>query len=301
MDDLQSAYEVLGVSSSDTLAEIKRVYRSLIKQYHPDLNPEKGEEGKKKVQELSIAYEKICKSHGGAESVEYSYYDPVKDILNKLNLKDETKSKSAKSNTLDGSNISLDLEVNVKDIMVSASFQEMVKRNCVCPKCHGEGKTLGIVCDRCKGTGYNLQEQLVSFRIPRGISPGKQFVVKGKGHEGLRGGKNGDLYVKVILCPEEKDRVDGFNLKYSTFINLYTAIVGGFNVLEIEGRNIEYYVPAGTNSGDVITIKGEGLLKADKKHYGDLEIGITVETPKGLTDEQLDLLESFAESMGYIK
>ena len=151
-----------------------------------------------------------------------------------------------------------------------------------CPNCGGEGKIIKNKCPECQGNGIVKSEEIIELNIPAGVAEGMQLSVRGKGNAGARNGIAGDL---IILIEEEKDKElerDGDNLIYNLFISFPQAALGTtVEVPTINGKT-EVKIPAGTQCGEVIKLRGKGLPELNGYGKGDLLVNVTVWTPNNL-------------------
>ena len=145
----------------------------------------------------------------------------------------------------------------------------------------------------------------ISVRIPAGVSTGNRIHLEGRGEVGRGGGPAGDLYVELVVAEHERFRRDGDNLEVVMTLPMTAAALGTSVELatleaEWEGseeadRKVTVDVPAGTQSGARIPLKGRGVPRLRGGGRGDLGVTIVVETPRKLDEKQRDLLRQLAE------
>ena len=165
-----------------------------------------------------------------------------------------------------------------------------------CPNCGGEGKIIKNKCPECQGNGIVKSEEIIELNIPAGVAEGMQLSVRGKGNAGARNGIAGDL---IILIEEEKDKNlerDGNDLIYNLFISFPQAALGATVEVPIIDGTAEIKIPAGTQSGEVIKLKGKGLPELNGYGKGDVLINVNVWTPKKLNKEEEKIMKSLLES-----
>jgi molecular chaperone DnaJ len=161
-----------------------------------------------------------------------------------------------------------------------------------CPDCHGEGKVAEKTCQKCRGYGRVKGEEKIDVRIPPGVSFGQKLVLSGKGETGIRGGRNGDLYIHLFVKPNSVFQRRGDDLYTSVDISLTTSILGGeVDVLLPEGGEVSLKVPAGTDSGKVLRISNKGIPHFSSHGRGNLYVQLKVKTPKKLTRKQRQIIE----------
>lgn len=168
-----------------------------------------------------------------------------------------------------------------------------------CPKCQGTGKSVTVACEECGGQGRVPDRQRVSVDIPAGIRDGQQLRVSGYGEAGLQGAAAGDLIVTIRIESDEFFERDGDDLHVEVDIPMVQAVLGAKikinGLLEDEVVNVK--VPQGTQTGDVIRVKGHGMPRLKRDSRGDLYVHANVVIPKKLSKAQKSLLEKLADEM----
>ena len=166
-----------------------------------------------------------------------------------------------------------------------------------CSACRGTGQIIEKPCRKCSGQGRVQIRDSFSIRIPPGVDTNSQLRVSGRGGAGLRGGQNGDLYVVFhvranrIFARQGDDLICEVPVPYSVMAN------GGIiDVPTIAGKT-KMRVPAGTQSGSVLRIKGKGSPNLRRGTRGDLHVRLVVEIPAKLNREQQALLDKFNASL----
>lgn len=165
----------------------------------------------------------------------------------------------------------------------------------ICPQCEGEGKVISEVCHYCQGEGIVRKENLVSFNIPAGVSEGMTLTVKGKGNAPRRGGVNGDLLVVIEEVKHPELIRDGNDVIYNLMLDVTTAALGGsVEVPTITGR-ARLNIPAGTQPGKVLRLRGKGLPSPQSSEHGDELINVMVYIPEKLNDKEREAFESLRD------
>ena len=155
-----------------------------------------------------------------------------------------------------------------------------------CPECNGEGKIITEKCTYCNGEGVQRKENVVSFNIPAGVTDGMVLTLKGKGNAAVHGGVNGDLLVVVEEVQHPELIRDGNDVIYNLMLDIPTAAVGGsVEVPTITGR-ARLKIPAGTQPGKVLRLRGKGLPSTEGYGTGDELINVMVYIPETLTEEE---------------
>ena len=162
----------------------------------------------------------------------------------------------------------------------------------ICPECKGEGHRPKKPCNVCKGEGRVKGEENIHIKIPAGVDTSQIIKIVGKGEAGRRGGKSGDLYIRVFVKPHPVFERKGDDLYTSVAVSFTQTVLGDEIEVEIlEKTKILLTVPAGTESGRVLRISGKGIPHFSSHGRGNLYVELTVKTPKKLSKKQKELLE----------
>ena len=319
-------YEVLGISRNATEKEIKAAYRKLAKRYHPDANKDDEkvqQEAKKRFAEINEAYEILSDKekrrkydlggfdalegafdtsgsgqhgpfgngftngfHGGYGNVHFandSFEDIFGDIFGKY-----TGGQRRSSGWRDGygttfSGMSADGADITSDLTIS--FDEAV---------YGCRKTIRLQDPETDGRTRTFE-----VTIPAGIDEGKCVRLKGKGSPAqVAGGKDGDLLLRVHITPKKGYERKGLDIYMDTKIAFTTAVLGGEQKIRTPQGEIVCRIPAGTQSGSKIRLKGKGIRQADRSgSCGDAYAVISIDVPKNISEEARNHLESFDREM----
>jgi molecular chaperone DnaJ len=150
-------------------------------------------------------------------------------------------------------------------------------------------------CATCKGHGAVEKQRKVMVTFPAGIDGGQRLRVPGQGMPGHQGGPPGDLYVDIELAPDERFERDGADLVTRANVSFVDAAMGASIQLQLPDETaITVDVPAGTQPGEVVTLKGKGLPRLDGRGEGRgrgaLQVVVQVEVPRGLSSRAKELL-----------
>ncbi|NBJ05636.1 molecular chaperone DnaJ [Duncaniella freteri] len=167
-----------------------------------------------------------------------------------------------------------------------------------CPQCHGEGKIITERCSYCNGEGVERKDETVSFSIPAGVQDGQTLTMRGKGNAAPRGGANGDLLIVIEEVKHPELIRDGNDIVYNLMLDLPTATLGGsVEVPTITGR-ARMKIPAGTQPGKVLRMRGKGLPSTDGYGTGDELVNIMVYIPENLGQQEQAAIESLRGKPG---
>ena len=176
-----------------------------------------------------------------------------------------------------------------------------------CPSCGGEGQRLAQadVCTTCHGHGQVRKNRKLALKVPAGVDDGSRIRLSGEGDAGQRGGPRGDLYVFLSVQPHDLFERDNLDLLVTVPVPMTVAALGG----EIEAPCLvssacdgqckaPVNVPAGSQTGKTVRIKGKGMPHLNGRQRGDLVVELFVETPTDLTPRQKELMQELAASFG---
>ena len=293
-------YEILGVTKASTQDEIKKTYRKLAKKHHPDANPN-NKSSEDKFKEISEAYEvlgdiekrKKYDELANQSKFQNGYdFDPSQAGFGGQRYEQSSSQENDFSdffNAFFGGSSN-----NINDIFGSRTTGRGRQRSfaqdggdieaeiSITPEegFHGHEKRVSL-----RG---GSQDTTISFKIPEGINQGEKIKLKGQGGQGINGGKNGNLYIKVSFIEDGIMKVKGLDLEMSLDIMPWDAALGSVvNVSTIDDK-ILLKTPPG--------IQTDGKIRVSKKGYkdrsgnrGDLYIKVRIANPKVLTAELKEL------------
>lgn len=168
----------------------------------------------------------------------------------------------------------------------------------VCPTCGGEGKVIRNPCKKCHGDGRERGEQTIEVEIPAGVSSDNYLTLRGLGNAGPRGGPRGDVLVVIEVEDDARFIRDGADLVFDLPVSFSQAALGQeVDVPTVYGDE-KVKVPAGVQSGDVLTLRGKGLPQLGGGGRGDQHVRVHVWTPTELSPEQAELFRQLAEVEG---
>ena len=168
-----------------------------------------------------------------------------------------------------------------------------------CRQCGGTGKIITDPCDECHGKGSVRKTKTIKLEIPEGVNEGNHLRVSGEGNCGETSGLEGDLIVSVHIKKNKLFEREGDHLYYEQQISFPQAALGDIiSIPTIEGKEVEFKVNPGTQSGTVFKLKGQGMNSVRHSARGNLYVTVTVVVPKKLNSKQKELLNEFAEVSG---
>lgn len=328
-------YEVLGVSRSASKDEIKKAYRKLAMKYHPDRNPgPEGEEKFKEASvaaEVLLDEQKRSRydqfGHAGVDGQAGGFGggfgggdfgdlgDIFGDLFGDMFGGGGRRRGGGRSRARKGEDLHLNLNVSFEEAAFGAEKEVNIVRNIVkegttpqtCDMCQGHGEvrrqqgffTISQACPKCQGTGEiaerTRKKTTLSVKIPAGIDHGQRLKLSGEGDVGSNGGPNGDLYVQVTLQDHEFFEREGFDVLCDVPVSFSQAALGAEVEVPTLNGKVSVTVPAGTQSGRRMRLKGKGIARLGGYGMGDQIMTIVVETPTKLSERQRELFEELAE------
>ena len=165
-----------------------------------------------------------------------------------------------------------------------------------CPTCSGVGQIIKNPCSSCGGQGTQKKDKALSVNVPPGVETGTRIRLAGEGETAPRGGVSGDLYIFIEVSKHKIFERDGLNLFCRVPVSMAKASLGGeVEVPTIDGGRSRVRIPAGSQSGRQMRLKGKGMPAIKTIQKGDMFIEMAVETPVNLTAKQKELLQEFEE------
>ena len=168
-----------------------------------------------------------------------------------------------------------------------------------CRECGGTGKIITEPCEDCHGKGSKRKTKTIKIEIPEGVDEGNHLRVSGEGNCGEAAGIEGDLIVTVHVKRDKKFTREGDHLYMEQQVSFPQAALGDvLSIPTIEGKEVEFKIAPGTQSGTVFKLRGQGMNSVRHKGRGNMYVTVSVVVPKKLNSKQKDLLKQFAEISG---
>ena len=356
-ENKQDYYEVLGLKKDATDADIKRAYRKLAAQYHPDVNHDPGAE--EKFKEINEANEVLSDPDKRARYDQYGFagVDPnfnpnaggspfggagfgdfgdLGDIFGSF-FGGGSSGRASRNGPQRGKDLEVDEVISFEQAAFGVEKEVNFARVEDCPDCHGNGakpgtspetcsacggsgqvksvqrtpfgqfatsrpcntcggsgKVIKTPCPKCDGKGKVRRKTTVKVNIPAGIDEGQTISMPGEGNAGVRGGRNGDLFINIHVRPHPIFERDGQNVLCSVPVTFVQATLGAeVEVPTLHGK-VKMTIPEGTQPGTEFRLRGKGIPNVRTKVAGDQFVKVIVEVPKNLSAEQKEVLEKFA-------
>jgi DnaJ-class molecular chaperone len=313
-------YEVLGVPRTATQDDIRKAYRRLARQYHPDLHSgARKAEMERKFKELNEAheilsdpdkrkkydryghnweqaeaYEKAAQEARARAGVgpEFSFGDAEAfgDIFETFFGRRGRGAGTARGFAVQGEDLETDVQLSLREVLTGVTRRLTLSETVPCSACGGTGMARGRPCSTCLGSGARQETRTIEVRIPAGVQEGTRVRVAGKGHPGLNGGKPGDLYLRVHIADDGVFRKQGSDVHVTLPVWPWEAALGAEVLAPTLTEPVKVKVPPGSKAGAKLRLKGKGLPTASGGH-GDLFLTLQVVMPSTLTEEERKLYE----------
>jgi molecular chaperone DnaJ len=176
------------------------------------------------------------------------------------------------------------------------AFGQLV-RSTACDACGGTGEIVRDPCHECGGRGRRAIRHTLNVDIPAGIADDQRIRLTGRGHAGEGGGPPGDLYVLVSVADDERFVRDGNDLVTVVDLSVAQVAIGTrVSVPTLDGEE-DVDVPAGTQPGTIVTLRGHGMPSLGRGRRGDQRVVLNVVVPRNLKPEQRELLDRFDQTL----
>lgn len=354
MEDL---YAILEVPRDASQADIKKAYRKLVHQYHPDSHPG-DKEAEEKFKKINAAYSVLNDPEKRARYDQFGTTDPNSNPFGGMGGVDfgdlfgdlfsqafgggfSSRRQSNPNSPRQGDDIEQVINVTLLEAFkgVTRDIDVMKFETCLhcngtgakpgtkpetcprchgqgqvrqaqqslfgqfvsittCPECHGTGKIIREKCSECSGSGHIRKKHKIEVKIPAGVASNMRLRVPGAGEAGVNGGPAGDLYLIIDVEINPNFERDGADLHTSLILTYPQAVLGTeAKIKTLDGSEESLTVPAGTQHGHVLKLKGKGMPRVNSKSSGDLYVHVYIEIPKKLTEKQKELIKSLADEM----
>ncbi|MFA7183990.1 MAG: molecular chaperone DnaJ [Victivallales bacterium] len=166
-----------------------------------------------------------------------------------------------------------------------------------CPACQGAGEIVEKPCRNCRGSGRIHTEKKLQIHIPPGVDTGSRLRISNEGESGLRGGRNGDLYIFIHVRPHNIFHREGNDIICEMPISYAVAALGGVVEVPTISGKAKMKIPPGTQNSTILRLKGKGVPALRGGARGNMHVKIFVEVPSSISREQKELLEKFDSSL----
>ena len=178
---------------------------------------------------------------------------------------------------------------------VQQSILGTMRRTGTCPTCNGKGFVIDTKCDKCFGSGTVNKTVNMNVDIPAGVDTNSVITLRGQGEPGLRGGSAGDLFLILTVTPHDYLKRKGNDLWITVPITFTQAALGDEITIPSLKEKITCKIPAGTQPGTVLRVKGKGIADLNTGRMGDMYVEVNLEVPTKLSNRQKELIREFGE------
>lgn len=292
-------YQTLGVEKTASPEEIKKAYRKLMRKYHPDVS--KHTEADSKTKEINEAYGVLGDPEkraayddlGRGRRAGQEFQPPPdwasafgagggadsSDFFSDLFAHVGRRSRAGGGFQMRGEDINATIAIDLRDAYQGVSRNVTMR-----------------VPQRDAGGRVAMQERSLSVTIPKGVLPGQQLRLAGQGHPGSGGGAPGDLFLEVVFNPDPRYRLEGGDVYESVPVAPWEAALGAKIAVPTPSGQVEVSVPAGSQTGRKLRLKGRGIPAATP---GDLYLILEVVLPPADNDKARKLYETMARELAF--
>lgn len=313
-------YQVLGLSRGASADEIKKAYRRLARQYHPDLHSgAKKTEMEKRFKELNEAHEVLsdpdnrkkydqygtqweqaeaferareqARAQGFAGGQTRSSFgsEHFTDMFENL-FGGRGRASSTHGFAVQGEDLETEVGITLREVLTGASKRVSLQETVPCATCQGTGALRNRPCPSCHGAASTIDTKTLEVKIPAGVQDGTRVRVAGKGQPGTNGGKPGDLYLHVTIPPDRVFRRQGSDLHVTLPVWPWEAALGADVMAPTLTEPVRVKVPAGSRADAKLRLKGKGLPTASGGR-GDLFLTLQIVMPSSISEEEQALYE----------
>lgn len=313
-------YQILGLSRGASADEIKKAYRRLARQVHPDLHSgSKKVEMEKKFKELNAAHEVLSDpdkrkkyDQYGAEWEQADAFERARqqagaraysggqaggsfggegfaDIFENL-FGGRAQGGAPRGFTGQGEDLETEAALTLREVLTGVTKRVNLTEPVPCATCQGKRTIRGRQCQACLGSGSVLESKTIEVKIPAGVQDGTRVRVAGKGQPGISGGKRGDLYLHVTIAPDRVFQRHGNDLHVILPVWPWETALGAEVMAPTLGEPVRVKIPPGSQADGKLRLKGKGLPTASGNR-GDLFLILQITMPTSLSDNEQKLYE----------
>jgi curved DNA-binding protein len=331
--EFKDYYKTLGVSRTASDDEIRKAFRKLARQHHPDVAKNKTT-GEEKFKEINEAYEvlgdpakrkkydelgadwkqgaefrpppgwgqtgRTRRATGQAEDFEFQFGGTgFSDFFEQFF--GSTGGRQSRSGSRDGfrefsqrgQDVQADILVTLEEALHGATRPVSLRRHVPCESCRGAGQRDNHICAACGGSGHTTKLENYQVKIPPGVREGQQLRLAGRGEAGVGSGQAGDLFLNVRLAKHPDYRVEADHLYYDLELAPWEAVLGTQVAVPILGGRVNIKIPPGTQSGHRLRVRAQGLPQRGGGR-GDLFVVVSIQVPERTDERERALWEQLA-------
>jgi molecular chaperone DnaJ len=317
-------YNILGVDKNASESEIKKSYRKLSKEYHPDLNPN-NKESEEKFKDIAEAYSVLSDPEKRSNYDRFGTPNGNGNPFGGMDMDDIFSSffGNKQNRRRKGNDIRINIHLSLEDIFSGIHKRIRYRKSCKCndcnstggetiqcntcggqgvliqiqntpfgriqntvpcSNCRGSGRIITKQCNSCNGNGVNIKEVEYEFDIPKGIMDGEMLRIMGMGNS-IKDGIDGDLIINMVELPHDKFKRVGNDLHQTLNLSFKDLVLGNDDVqVDTLEGKIKFKIKKGTDVGSMLRIPKRGFVRDSEK--GDMILEVWMDVPKNLTEEE---------------
>jgi len=282
-------YKILGIDKNASQEDIKKAFKKLARKHHPDLNPN-DPNAQQRFQEINEANEVLSDPE---KRKKYDQYGEHWKHANEM----EAQQRRGNSQSGFGKETHWSSDGDFSDFFEELFGSRGTNRNKQHMTFRGQDYNAELHLSlrdaaETRKQVLNVNGKNIRITVPAGVADSQVIKLKGQGGPGMNGGPAGDLYITFVVAEDPVFKRRGDDLYVTTPLNLYTAILGGEQLVNTLNGQVKLNVPPGTQNNAKVRLKGKGFPKYKQEgQYGDLIVTYSVEIPTHLTDKQKELFK----------
>ncbi len=297
-------YTVLGLERNASSEQIKKAYRKLARKYHPDVSKEADAE--EKFKELAEAYKTLKDPKARAAYDQLGSYQPGQDFQPPPGWQKQYSDAPFSFDDVDLSDLFAGLRggghrgrQDGSDIKMPGQDYEVSVHISLEEAYRGAEVDLDLSMPEYDKNGFlHRVPHVFKTRIPKGATGGQRLRVPGKGGKGFNGGRDGDLYLNIVLHPHSLFRVSGHDLYLDLPLAPWEAVLGTSVEVPTLGGPVRLKVPPGTRAGQHLRLPKRGLPRP-RSGEGDLFAIVQIAVPGVISDQERELFKQLADSSAF--
>ena len=327
-------YQILGVPRTATADEIRKSFRKLARQYHPDVAKNKTD-AEAKFKEINEAYEVLGDPEkrkkydelgpnwkqgaefrpppgwqgggfrtftGGKHAPEFDFQfggTGFSDFFEQFfggraGFGRRAGVAEEEDFAERGQDVESDILVSLHEALGGSVRPITLQRRVTCPQCYGTGAVNGRTCSVCQGEGYTIKKENYQVRIPPGVREGQRLRLAGRGEPGVGRAAAGDLYLRVRFEKHPDFRVEDTDLFHELEVAPWEAVLGAQVPVPTLEGNVNIRIPSGAQASQRLRVRGQGLPKPGGGR-GDLYVILRIQVPDHVSDRERKLWEQLAK------
>lgn len=295
-------YAILGVDRGASQDDIKKAYRKLARKYHPDVSKEPNAE--EKFKEMAEAYETLKDPEKRAAYDQLGRHVPGQDFQPPPDWGQQFAGARTMFDDIDFADLFAGLSGRHRhggggaSAFASGRDYEAAVRLTFEQAFHGTEIELELsVLESDAQGGVRRVPHRIKVRIPKGVSDGQQLRIPGKGGKGVEGGRDGDLYLDIVVESHPLYRVSGQDIYLDLPLAPWEAVLGTTVRLPTPAGAVSLKVPPGTRAGQQLRLAGRGLSRAGKA--GSLHAIVQIVVPSVVDERERALFKQLAETSNF--